>query len=425
MTRRGPIALIAAVASLALVASACGSGNGASSGSTAPIDVGAVYPLTGPDRAGGLEELRGVRLATDLVNASGGVDGRQVRLHAVDTPTTDALPGAIAGFRSDGIQVVLGSNGSELSDSAATDAFDAGMVYWETGAVGEMSGDASGRLAFKVAPSGLVLGSSGIAFIVDQMASRLHRDPASLRFVVVNVDDRYGATVADGALQEIAKRHLTLAGRFRYGVTNFDPAPLVRRIEAARPDVLFVASYIPDGVALNRELVRQRVPLLANIGTSSSYCMPEFGDELGPMAVGTFATDKPDGESLNEQGLTPEGRDLLHRAQQGFRSQYHEDMSAPALAGFSAAWALLHDVMPNASNLDADAIAHAALGVRLPTGSLPNGSGLEFSGPGSPQPGSNLRALSVIWEWVGVRQRAVVWPPRYATTAIQALPLAA
>jgi hypothetical protein len=57
-------------------------------------------------------------------------------------------------------------------------------------------------------------------------------------------------------------------------------------------------------------------------------------------------------------------------------------------------------------------------------GSLPNGSGVRFSGPGSPEPGSNLRALSVIWEWVGVRHRAVVWPLRYATTPIRALPLA-
>jgi branched-chain amino acid transport system substrate-binding protein len=419
-TRRAAAALAGA---MALLASACG--HGASQGDASPIRVGAVYPLSGPDRAGGLDELRGVRLATDIVNAAGGVDGRQIQLRPVDTPTTDALPGAISRFKADGIQVVLGSNGSELSQSAATEAFDSGMMYWETGAVGEMSGDASGRLAFKVAPSGLILGSSGIAFIADQMASRLHRDPASLRFVVVNVGDRYGGTVADGALQEIARRHLDLVGRFHYQVASFDPAPLVRRIAAARPDVLFVASYIPDGVALNRELVRQRVPLLANIGTSSSYCMPEFGDQLGPLAVGTFATDKPDGESLNEQGLTPDGRALLHRAQDGFRARYHQDMSAPALAGFSAAWALFHDVMPNAPAFDAVSIAHAALGVHLPMGSLPNGSGLEFSPPGTAQPGSNLRALSVIWEWVGVRHRAVVWPPRYATTAIRALPLAA
>jgi len=288
-----------------------------------------------------------------------------------------------------------------------------------------MSGDASGRLAFKVAPSGLVLGSAGISFIADQMAERLHRDPASLRFVVVNVTDRYGTAVADGALGEIARRGLELAGRFRYDLRDFDPAAVVRRVAGARPDVLFVASYIPDGVALNRELVRQRVPLLANIGTSSSYCMPEFGDLLGAMAVGTFATDKPDAEAINQEGLTPEGRALLHRAEDAYAARFHTSMSAPALAGFSAAWALFHAVMPVADAFDAESIAKAALGVRLPTGALPNGSGLEFAGPGTPQPGANLRAQSVIWEWVGVRERAVVWPPRYATTAIKAIPLAA
>jgi branched-chain amino acid transport system substrate-binding protein len=420
MRRR--IAPIAAALVLVVVAAACGHGTG--SGGSDPIQVGAVYPLSGPDRAAGLDELRGVRLAVDIANAAGGVRGRPIRLRAVDTPTTDAVPGAIAEFRRRGVQVVLGSNSSELSEPAGAAAFDQGMLFWETGAVGEMSGDASGRLAFKVAPSGLVLGSSGIAFIADQMASRLHRDPASLRFAVANITDRYGGAVADGALQEIARRHLRLVGRFRYDIASFEPASVVRRIAAVHPDVLFVASYIPDGVALNRELVRQRVPLLANIGTSSSYCMPEFGDQLGPLAVGTFATDKPDGDALNEQGLLPAGRSLLHRAQDAWRGAYGGEMGAPALAGFSAAWALFHDVMPTATAFDADSVARAALGVDLPMGSLPNGSGLDFSGPGTAQPGSNLRALSVIWEWVGVRQRAVVWPPRYATTSIRALPLA-
>jgi branched-chain amino acid transport system substrate-binding protein len=414
----------ALVGLLAIVGTACGSNTPGTDGDGA-IEIGAVYPLSGPDAAAGLDELRGVRLAARFANADGGVDGRRIRLHALDTPSTDAVPGAIDEFRRQGIQVVLGSQASELSATVSKVAFDEGMVFWETGAVGEMAGDASGRLAFKVAPSGLVLGSAGIAFIADQMASRLHRDPASLRFAVANVTDAYGSAVASGAVQELAKRKLQLVGRFRYDFRSFDPAPLVRRIAAVHPDVLFVASYIPDGVALNRELVRQHVPLLANIGTSSSYCMPEFGDQLGPLAVGTFATDKPDGDALNEQGLSPAGRTLLHRAQDAWRAAYGGEMDAPALAGFSAAWALFHDVLPKANAFDAESVAHAALGADLPMGSLPNGSGLQFSKPGTAQPGSNLRALSVIWEWVGVRERAVVWPERYATTPIKALPLAA
>ena len=55
-------------------------------------------------------------------------------------------------------------------------------------------------------------------------------------------------------------------------------------------------------------------------------------------------------------------------------------------------------------------LAQAARSVTLPPGSLPNGSGLEFGPPGTPQAGANLRAASVIWEWTGVDRRAVVWP---------------
>jgi len=418
-----PRAALLALAGLLIATLGEACGNGSRAGAD-PIEVGALYPLSGPDRQGGQDELRGVRLAVDLVNSAGGVHGRPVRLEAIDTPGSDAVPGAIQRLRGQGVRFLLGSNGSEISEAAGAQAFERGMLFWETGAVGEMIGDGSGRLAFRVSPSGLVLGSSGISFVVQQVAVRLHRDPASLRFAVVNVTDAYGGTVATGALQEIARRHLDLVGRFRYAQGRLDAPSLVRRIAAVHPDALFVASYIPDGVALNRELARHHVPLVANIGTSSSYCMPEFGDLLRRIAVGSFATDKPDGESLNEQGLTAEGRALLHRGQAGYRARYHAEMAAPALAGFSAAWALFHDVMPSASSLTPESVAGAALRVRLPMGSLPNGSGLELSGPGTPQPGSNLRALSVIWEWIGVRDRAVVWPPRYATTSIKILPLA-
>ena len=40
-----------------------------------PLRVGAIYPLSGSQGPGGVEEYRGVRLATDLINQAGGVDG--------------------------------------------------------------------------------------------------------------------------------------------------------------------------------------------------------------------------------------------------------------------------------------------------------------------------------------------------------------
>ncbi|MGZ4109804.1 MAG: hypothetical protein ACXVP7_08985, partial [Actinomycetota bacterium] len=48
-------------------------------------------------------------------------------------------------------------------------------------------------------------------------------------------------------------------------------------------------------------------------------------------------------------------------------------------------------------------------------GSLPNGSGLRFGAPGTPNAGDNLAAASVIWKWVSPGYAAVIWPPAFAT----------
>jgi branched-chain amino acid transport system substrate-binding protein len=389
-----------------------------------PIRVGAVYPLTGTQAEGGLDEFRGAELAATLVNEDGGVGGRPIELVPIDVPSADAAPGAIGTLHDRGVDLVLGSYGSTISQPAAEGAALRDMLFWETGAVGEMTGTGAGELVFRVSPTGGTLGHAAVSFIVDELAPVLHRDARSLRFAVANVDDVYGRSVAQGALDEIGHRELTLVGTFPYDPYGTDLKALARTIARSDPDVLFVSAYLEDGVALRRETVREGLDLVASIGTSSSYCHPAFGEALGEDALGLFASDKPDSGSLNTEGLTTEARDLLARASISFRDRYSQEMSAPALSGFSAAWALFHDVIPRASSAGAEDVARAARAMRIPRGALPNGSGLSFGAPGTPDAGANLRAASVIWEWVGVGQRAVVWPPQFATTSIRPIDIA-
>ena len=102
------------------------------------------------------------------------------------------------------------------------------------------------------------------------MAPEHHRDPATLRYAVSFVDDAYGNSVASGAEAELRARGLHEVGDFGYDFRTVDMAkPSGGR--AAKPDVLFVSAYLDDAIALRRQLVAQHVPLLANIGTSSSY----------------------------------------------------------------------------------------------------------------------------------------------------------
>src|SRR5437588_610862 len=275
---------LAVVVALAAVAAACGGSGGPST-----VRIGALYPRSGSQGVGGAEEERGVELAVQWANDHGGVRGRRAQLEGVDAARAEAVPAALTALRRRGVTVVLGSHGSSISAVAAELAGRAGISFWETGAVGEIPTETAG----------------------------------------------------DGAVQQIRGANQELVGTFAYDARTADFAPLAARIGAAHPDVLFVAAYLDDGVALRRALVAGHVPLLTAIGTSSSFCMPAFGARLGPDAVGLFASDKPDAADVRAAALLPEGRRALRWAQTRYESRWHEPMSAPALSGFAGAYALL------------------------------------------------------------------------------------
>jgi branched-chain amino acid transport system substrate-binding protein len=388
------------------------------SGAGQVIVIGAVYPTGGSQGPGGLEEFRGVSLARDYINQRGGVGGQSIHLVLESADSWDAAPGAVERLAESGASVIVGSYGSTISRPAAETASRLGVVFWETGAVGQLGmGGATGTRIFRVAPTGGALGRAAVAFVRDQLTPRLgHTHP--LRYSVAYVDDVYGRAVGLGALAEIQQSHLPLAASLPYDAQHNEAAILARGIAYARTDVLVVASYLQDAVALRRAILNAHVPLLASIGTSSSYCMPAFGLILGEQAVGLFASDKPDGDVVRPDRLAPEAAQELLWARTEYRQRYGDALSGPALAGFAGGIALFRYVLPHARDFSPAGVAQAARTVHLPPGTLPNGSGLQFASPGSPDASSNLGAMSVIWEWVRPQTRAVVWPPAFATQPI-------
>jgi branched-chain amino acid transport system substrate-binding protein len=388
------------------------------------VTIGAVYPTGGGQGRGGIDEYRGVRLAAEYVNARGGAGGRRVRLALAPADSADQAPGAVDRLARAGVPAILGSYGSTVSRPAADKAQRRGVVFWETGAVGQLSMAAlSGDRVFRFAPTGGSLGRAAVSFAREVLLPRLGRDPGALRYGVTYVDDLYGRAVGLGAIDEIRGRGMTLAGTFPYELASADYRDLVRRIAAARVDVLFVSAYLDDGVKIRKETVRQRVPLAASVGTSSSYCMHEFGQALGRDAVGLYASDKPDGHVLDPRRLAPEAAAALRWARAEFERRYRHEMTAPALTGFAGAWALFRHVLTRAGAFSPAAIARTARAVSLPVGSMPNGSGLSFAPAGTPTAAENRRATSVIWEWVAPGTRAVVWPPAFATDPVVPLPI--
>ncbi len=404
---------------------AAGLGACTGAGGAGDIVIGALYPTQGTQRVGGSQELRGVRLAVDWVNRNGGIHGHNVRLVVETIARPEAVPDAMAALAARHVTVVIGSHGSAVSAIAATEATQRNMSFWETGAVGLLpNGVANGRNFFRLAPSGATLGRAAIDF-VHSVLLPYRKVTSPLRYTVTYVDDPYGRAVGAGAIDAIRRAGLTLAAAIPYDANHLDAAAVARKVAAARTDVIFASAYVDDGVAVQRALAAQHVPLKVAIGTSSSYCMPAFAKLLGKAAVGLFASDKPDANHVRTAALAPKARAELAWAAAAYATQYDDAMSAPALSGFSNALVVLGSVLPAARSFSVGDIASAAHRVRLSANSLPNGSGFELAPDRASDAGDNRMAESVIWQWIAPVTSAVVWPKTYATHAIADLPLAA
>lgn len=432
----------------------CGRPPAQRSSQSSPLVIGAIYPLSGPQGTGGLAEERGVALAADYVNQHGGVDGRPIKLNLIDVPTAESVPSAMAALQQRHIRIVVGTHGSTMSAVAAQQAEQRHQLLWETGAVGNLgmgnssSSSASysggnyssdpdsswstgnsaptpvagmGKSFFRMSPQGASLGRAGIDFVLRDLAPQLRGRP-SLRVAVAYVEDAYGEAVAQGVIDQIHADRVDLAGVFPYPEHGADFGRIADAIKRSGANTLYASSYLADGEALRRATISDHVPLVASVGTSSSYCLPEFGDDLQGSAVGLFASDKAAAYSINPDGLLPEGRSTLAWAQAAWAQRYSTPVDAYATSGFANAYVLFAHVLPSAHGFTPQAVRAAATETKLALGSLGDGSGMNFPSTG-PEVGENQAAASVIWEWVAPGKEVVVWPPAFATQPVEILPI--
>lgn len=459
-SRRSLVLVLVLVAAAAVVAGATwawAGGGPLSLLGREPIRIGAVFPLHGNAASLAGEQLLGVRIAVDFANAAGGIDGRPLALEVRDLPSRADAPQVMAELRDGGVEVVVGAYASDLSVAASAAADAEGMVYWEAGAVADRLTARGLPLVFRVGASGANLGFGSATFAATELAPRLGTTAYQLRVAVVNADDDYARSVADAVERTAADVGMPIALRTSYDLAVQDWPRVMAELAASRPDVIVLASHIPDGVAFRRAMLAAGLRVGALIGTTMAQCDPDFAGALGPDAVGIFASDRPTG-GFQPSVLDPAARAVydrfatewvrVHGAEEEYEDghEYGERYSTgtstytivgpdeeragagpteEGLSGFTSAWVLLEQALPAAAisgSLDAESIAAAARRLDLPAGSLPNGAGVRFSTDPATL-GQNERAAAVIWQWQAVRTYAFVWPPAYVTGPVEFVPL--
>jgi branched-chain amino acid transport system substrate-binding protein len=308
------------VVGVALVISACssgGSGNGGSSGSVKTITIGGPNPLTGTYAENGQDDIAGMQVAADEINAAGGIKslgGAQIRIVSGDTSSDDPAQAQTVTqklIESSHVTALVGSYLSSLSLTSSTAAERAGIPYLTTSTVDTLTSRGY-RNVFEISPKASTVGPTALQELVDLESS----GPSPVKSIAVVSGNDASSIAAESSISSQAKKmNIGVSGEITYPPGLSDASPIVSKIVSAKPDAILYSGSLPDSVLLVKGIRAAgiAVPMLSFTGGPS--LTPAFAKALGSLANGILVYT-PWADDVKLPGVTQARADYLKKTGQ-------------------------------------------------------------------------------------------------------------
>jgi branched-chain amino acid transport system substrate-binding protein len=248
------------------------------------IKIGYSLSLSGPLAANGQTARLAHEIWQEDVNAQGGLLGRDVDLICIDDRTNAASVADIYRklLTDYNVDLLLGGYGNNSISPAMPVAIENKKFF-----VGLMGLGVNNSLAydrfFAMIPTGPDSNTALTAGFFDT-ASRQNPKPRTVAIVAADAD--FTKNPIAGARANAERYGLDVVSETKYSLATEDFAAVLKEMKPARPDILFLCSYLKDSVGLIRAIAESDLdPLLvggAMIGPQSSAVQ----SQLGPLLNG-------------------------------------------------------------------------------------------------------------------------------------------
>ncbi len=215
-----------------------------------PIKIGFSMALTGGIAANGKAALLAIQMWADDINAKGGLLGRKVELVYYDDQSNAAVvPGIYTKLLDiDKVDLVVSPYGTNLIAPAMPIVMQRGLTMMSLFGVGVNSLFHYDRY-FQIMPLGP---ESNQAIPAGFFAAATMLEPKPKTIAISGVDAEFGKLTTDAARSLAQKAGLKIVYDRSYPPGTVDFAPVIRSIQQAAPDLVFVAAYPADSVGMVR-----------------------------------------------------------------------------------------------------------------------------------------------------------------------------
>ena len=319
-----------------------------------PITIGFSMALTGGLAVNGTSGLLAMQIWADDTNKKGGLLGRPVKLDYYDDQTNPSLvPGIYTKLLDvDKVDLVVSGYGTNIAAPAMPVVIAHNMTF-----IGLFALDINKEFQYPKYFSMLPVGpdprpaiSEGFFAIIKAQQHKL-----GLKTIALAVDDGEATrNAADGARVNLKKLGLDVVYDRTYPPDTTDFSPIIRAIQATKPDIVYISSYPPDSVGIIRSVHELGLDTKIFGGNLTGPQSTSIKTSLGPMLNGIITFDwwLP-APSLRFPGVMEFLAEYQKRAQ---------GKGVDPLGYYLAPWAyadlqVLGDAVEGAKGLDQDKIA--------------------------------------------------------------------
>ncbi|MBX9826079.1 MAG: amino acid ABC transporter substrate-binding protein [Xanthobacteraceae bacterium] len=305
------------VALLSLSTASAQSGN--------PIRIGVGLALTGAGAAPSKVIQTSLEIWRDDVNAKGGILGRPVQLVILDDQSTPAnVPNIYTKLITvDKVDLLLGPYGTNFVAPALPTIIQNKKMTISFTAIG-----INDKFKYDKYFSMVSVGPQGVnAFSIGFFDLAAKQNPKPQTVAILAADAEFAQSSAQGAREEIKKHGFKLVYDQSYPPSTTDFAPVMRAVQAANPDIVYIGAYPPDNVGIIRAANEIGLSPKMFGGAMIGMLVTPIKVQLGPIANGLIV-----GENFAAAAAPkiPDSSDFLKR--------YSAKASAAGIDPLGFAW---------------------------------------------------------------------------------------
>jgi branched-chain amino acid transport system substrate-binding protein len=227
-------------------------------------------PLTGPQAKFGEIEKNSYVIAMEEINAAGGIKGKKVFLEFEDSQGKPEISRSIAEKLIDVKKqpVIFGEYSSSCSKAIAPVAEERKIPYMVvTGATDDIT-QQNYKYVFRMNPTNAYYATGMISFFKEVVK------PTSIAVLYESSD--FGTSGAEDMIKQAEKFPMKVLVKEKYEKGAVDFKPILSKVKAAKPDVIYMVSYVMDAALLMKQIKELRIDAKLFAGGAAGFAIPEF-----------------------------------------------------------------------------------------------------------------------------------------------------